>query len=429
MKEPQPNQLHEPAFQFGESLSLAPHRLRRFCGRPLILILALLASALTVTAAQTGTSRAAAIQEHFRKAAADLQADDANSALNEFNAVLAIDPKNAPALTNRGALRFLEGNCTSATQDFQSALAVDPSLLKAKAMLAICENRMGNGSARALLESIYPKLTEKNLRAQVGMELAGLYYQQGDLDRAASMAQSLLDIDPDNVDILYFAQLVYTELADDTLNKLTILAPASARMQQVIAEHLVNSGDLNGAIAHYKKCLEMDPHMPGVHYELAEAILQNASSDAAQAEAQADLETAIQTEGDSASIEAALGGIALTQSDTQSAYAHYQRAFALNPGSADAQIGLGHILMLLGKPEEALKYLRMAVETDPLNGEAHYRLSAVYKKLNMPDQAAKESKLFEEIRQTKDQVREIYQQMNKRPQGNDDQIPDTDTPQ
>jgi tetratricopeptide (TPR) repeat protein len=200
-------------------------------------------------------------------------------------------------------------------------------------------------------------------------------------------------------------------------------------MQQVIAEHLVNSGDLNGAIAHYKKCLEMDPHMPGVHYELAEAILQNASSDAAQAEAQADLETAIQTEGDSASIEAALGGIALTQSDTQSAYAHYQRAFALNPGSADAQIGLGHILMLLGKPEEALKYLRMAVETDPLNGEAHYRLSAVYKKLNMPDQAAKESKLFEEIRQTKDQIREIYQQMNKRPQGNDDQIPDTDTPQ
>jgi tetratricopeptide (TPR) repeat protein len=393
------------------------------------MILALLAGAVAVTAAQTGTSRAAAIQEHFRKAAADLQADDANSALNEFNAVLAIDPKNAPALTNRGALRFLEGNCTSATQDFQSALAVDPSLLKAKAMLAICENRMGNGSARALLESIYPKLTEKNLRAQVGMELAGLYYQQGDLDRAASMAQSLLDIDPDNVDILYFAQLVYTELADDTLNKLTILAPASARMQQVIAEHLVNSGDLNGAIAHYKKCLEMDPHMPGVHYELAEAILQNASSDAAQAEAQADLETAIQTEGDSASIEAALGGIALTQSDTQSAYAHYQRAFALNPGSADAQIGLGHILMLLGKPEEALKYLRMAVETDPLNGEAHYRLSAVYKKLNMPDQAAKESKLFEEIRQTKDQIREIYQQMNKRPQGNDDQIPDTDTPQ
>jgi Tfp pilus assembly protein PilF len=85
--------------------------------------------------------------------------------------------------------------------------------------------------------------------------------------------------------------------------------------------------------------------------------------------------------------------------------------------------------MLLGKPEEALKYLRMAVQTDPLNSEAHYRLSSVYKKLNMPDQAAHEEKLFEEIKQTKDQVRDIYRQMNKRPQGNDDQIPATDPPQ
>jgi tetratricopeptide (TPR) repeat protein len=420
----------ETTAHYSIPLDLTANGISRFPVRPLVLILAFLSSALALTAAQTGASRAAEIQEHFRKAAADLQANDANGAVNEFNAVLAIDPKNAPALTNRGAVRLLEGDCPTASQDFQSALAVDPSLLKAKAMLGICENRMGRSSAKATLESVYPKLTEKNLRMQVGMELAGLYYQQGDLDRSASMAQSLLDTDPDNVDVLYFAQLVYTELADDTLNKFTILAPGSARMQQVIAEHLVNSGDLNGAIAHYRKCLEMDPHMPGVHYELAEAILQNTPSDpAAQAEAQKELETSIQTEGDGANIEAALGGIALTQSDTQGAYAHYQHAFALNPGSAEAQIGLGHILMLLGKPEEALKYLRMAVQTDPLNSEAHYRLSSVYKKLNMPDQAGHEEKLFEEIKQTKDQVRDIYRQMNKRPQGNDDQIPAADPPQ
>jgi tetratricopeptide (TPR) repeat protein len=85
--------------------------------------------------------------------------------------------------------------------------------------------------------------------------------------------------------------------------------------------------------------------------------------------------------------------------------------------------------MLLGKPEDALKYLRTAVEADPLNGEAHYRLSTVYKRLNMADQAARELKLFEEIKQTKDQVRELYHQMNKIPQGADDQIPAADPPQ
>jgi len=262
------------------------------------------------------------------------------------------------------------------------------------------------------------------------MELAGLYYRQGDLERTASMAQSLLDIDPANVDVLYLAQLVYAEMADDTLNKLTILAPGSARMQQVIAEHLVNGGDADDAIVHYRKCLEMDPRMPGVRYELAEAILESSpSKPETQLEAQKELEDAIQTEGDGANIEAELGAIALMQSDTQGAYAHYQRAFAMNPGSVDAQLGLGRILMLLGKPEDALKYLRMAIQADPLNGEAHYRLSTVYKKLNMADQAAQELKLFEEIKQTKDQVKAVYHQMNKIPQGNDNLTPDTpDTP-
>ncbi|MGB6429956.1 MAG: tetratricopeptide repeat protein [Candidatus Acidiferrales bacterium] len=397
---------------------------RLFAG-PLALILLLLGSALALSAAQTGPSHAAEIQDHFRKAAQDLQANDANAALQEFDAVLAIDPKNAAALTNRGAVRFLEGDCQSAAPDFQRALAIEPSLVKTKAMLGICEIRMGRSSGKATLESVYPKLTEKHLRTQVGMELAELYYQQGDLDHTVSMVQSLLAADPDNVDILYFAQLVYADMADDTLNKLTIVAPGSARMQQVIAEHLVNEGDADGAIEHYRKCLELDPHMPGVRYELAEAILESAPSKPdAQAEAQKELEDAIQTEGDNANIESELGAIALIQSDTPGAYTHYQRAFAMNPASVDAQLGLGHVLMLLGKPEDALKYLRMAVAADPLNGEAHYRLSTVYKRLNMPDDAAKELKLFEEIKETKDQVRQIYMEMKKHPQGDKDVTPD-----
>jgi tetratricopeptide (TPR) repeat protein len=427
MKKPSSSRLHETPLHDWALIAAAAKRGALTCLEQMGLALLLLGSALTLSAAQTGASRAAEIQDHFRKAAADIQANDPTSAVKEFDAVLVIDPKNAAALTNRGAVRFLEGDCQGATPDFQSALTIEPSLMKAKAMLGICENRMGRSTAKTTLESVYPKLTEKNMRMQVGMELAGIYYEQGDLERTSSMIQSLLDIDPNNVDVLYLAQLVYNEMADDTLNKLTILAPGSARMQQVIAERLVNGGDANGAIIHYRKCLELDPHLPGVRYELAEAILQSApSKPEAEAEAQKELETAIQTEGDNANIEAELGRIALTQTDTQNADAHYERALALNPRNVEAQVGLARVLMLLDKPEDSLKYLRMAVEADPLNGEAHYRLSAVYKRLNMPDQAAKELKLSEEIRQTKAQVGEIYRQMNKRPQSNnDDAMPDT----
>jgi len=427
MKQPQPSKPHESAFHLGASPAVAANRVGRLCARPLVLVLTLLASALAVMAAQTGASRAAGIHDHLRKAAEYLKANDPNSAVKEFDAVLALDPKNAEALTNRGTVRFLKGNCQSASQDLRSALAVDPSLLKAKAMLGVCENRMGGSSAKALLESVYPKLKEKHWRTMVGMELAGLYYQQGDLDRTASVIRSLVDLDPENVDILYAAQRVYSELADDTLNKLAVVAPQSARMQQVIAERLINAGDLQGAIEHYRKALEINPRLPGVRYELAEAVLESSPNDAqAQAEAEKELETAVKLDGESARAECLFGRIAVLRSDLESAYARYSRAFTLNPREVEAQIGLGRVLMTMAKPQEAVKYLRMAVQSDPLNTEAHYRLATVCRKLQLKDEAEKELRLLQEIKQTKERVTELYRQMNKKPKAQDEQIPDVE---
>ena len=72
----------------------------------LVLLFTLLASALAGMAAQTGTSRAAAIHDHLQKAAEYLKANDPNSAVKEFDAVLALDPKNAEAYTNLGVIAF-----------------------------------------------------------------------------------------------------------------------------------------------------------------------------------------------------------------------------------------------------------------------------------------------------------------------------------
>jgi Tfp pilus assembly protein PilF len=223
------------------------------------------------------------------------------------------------------------------------------------------------------------------------------------------------------------AQRVYSDLADETLNKLAIIAPGSARMQQTIAERLVNAGDLKGATEHYRKALELDPRLPGVHYELAEAILESSPSDPqTQAAAEKELEAAVKSDGDSASTECVLARIAARRSDMDGAYAHYDRAFALNPGEVEAQIGLGRLLATRDKPQEAAKYLRMAVQADPLNGEAHYRLATVLRTLDLKDESAKEFWLFREIKQTKQNLKELYRQMNKKPPEREEQIPDAE---
>jgi tetratricopeptide (TPR) repeat protein len=394
--------------------------------RPIFFTL-LVALLLEAAAAQTAVPKALQIRAHLQRAEAALKANEAEMAVQEFRAILALDPGSAEAHLSLGVIALSQGDAQVASEHLRKALAIRPSLAQAQALLGICEKRLGKSSARVHLESSFAKLTDTKVRTQVGKELVGLYYQQGDSERAIPVVQKLVDLDPDDVDILYLAQRLYKELADDTLNKLAVLAPGSARMQQVIAERLINAGDVPGAIDHYKKALEIDPRLPGVHYELAQAILESATADtAAQAKAEKELETAITMEGDSASLQCELGRIATLRSDGEKARAHYMRAFLLDPRSAPAQLGLGRVLMTMGQPQEARKYLEMAVRSDPLNGTAHYRLALAYKRLQMPDEAQKEMHLFQEIKNTKDQVRKLYRQMNSQYHTDADEMPSSE---
>lgn len=416
MIELRPSKLHNSPFPFG-------------CSPAVAVVLTLLASALAAMAAQAGTSHATEIHDHLRRATEYLKANETDSAVKEFQAVLALDPKNAEANANLGVVAFFRRDYRSAAQYLRQAVAIDPSLVKSQALLGICERRLGNPSARALLEKSFSKLKDKPLRLQVGLELAALYEEQGDSGATASVMQSLVDLDPDNVDVLFMAQRVYSELADDTLNKLAILAPGSARMQEVIAERLINGGDLQHAIEHYKKALQIDPRLPGVHFELGEAILQSSSDPAVQAEAEKEFEAAEAIGDDTAKVECGLGGIALSQSDLDRAFTHYQRAYKLNPNEVEAQLGLARVLMMQQKPQGAVNYLLAVIQADPLNSEAHYRLATAYKRLQMGDQAQKEMHLFQEIKKTKDQVKELYRQMNIQPKAQGDEMPDIDRQQ
>jgi Tfp pilus assembly protein PilF len=376
--------------------------------------LALLVASLACSAlAQSSTPSSAEVRDRYQRAQTALRANDPVTAEKEFRAVLTLDPRNSGAHTGIGILDMGRGDWRAASDEFRFALAAQPAFTKALSLLGICQKRLGDPSARASLEKAFRKLEEKSLRVQVGMELSGLYEQQGDMEAAAALMGKLVELDPENPDILFVAQRIYSDLAEDTLNKLAVVAPGSARMQQAIAEKLINVGDLKGAIDHYRKALQIDPRLPGIHYELGEAILESGRTDAAtQAEAQKELEASIVIDGDTAKTECALAEIALLQSASDRALAHYQRAYQLNSNEVQAQMGLANLAMH-ENPREAVKYLRMVVESDPLNGSAHYQLARAYQRLQMNDLADKELHLSQEIRKTKEQVEGLYHQMNR----------------
>ena len=350
---------------------------------------------------------------HLARARADLRSNTLDAAIAELQQAVALDPRNAEAHLELGSIAFLRNDYTTAERELRQSLDTTPDQPRAKALVALCEKRLHESSAEADLETAFTDTKEPRLRKQVGTELADSYYQSRQLDKTAAVMQTLVSLDPDNVDLLFFAQRVYSELADATLGKLALLAPGSARIEQLIAERLINAGDAPDAIVHYRKALAMQPTLPGVHFELAEAIMQSANNDpAALKETESELAAAIRVDGDSPQIQDVLGQISLQNANSAQALEHFQHAYAMAPADPGAAMGIAGVLKRNDKPQEALTYLRQAVKDDPMSVEAHYQLSQVYRDLKMPDDARQEMQLYHAVKDAKDKAKGLMREMN-----------------
>lgn len=361
---------------------------------------------------QSAASKASQIEKQLELVQEALNANHPQAAMTGLRAVLALDPQNVEARANLGVLEFFTRGCQAASQDLRQALAIQPNLPKVEALLGICESRSGDYNGQTLLASSFKELKQKTLRIEVGIELANLYYLQGDLGRASSTVQSMLEIEPNNVDVLYLAQRIYYEMADDSINRLALAAPESARMQQAIAERLINLGNLQGAMTHFQKALAIDPHLSTLHFELGEALLQGSPADSSvQAHAEKEIEAAMKLGGDTPAIECEFGEIALSRNDLKQAYAHYERALTMDPHNGEAESGLGQVLMKERKPEEAVKFLRAAVAANSFSLQERYQLAIAYRDLHLTAQAKKELQAYQDISRAKQQSQKLLEQI------------------
>jgi Flp pilus assembly protein TadD len=361
---------------------------------------------------QSAAPKASQIEKQLELVQEALKANNPEAAMTGLSAVLALDPQNVEARANLGVLEFFTRGCQAASQDLSQALAIQPDLPKVEALMGICESRSGNSNAQTLLASSFKELKDEKLRIEVGVELANLYYLQGDLGRASSTVQSMLEIEPNNADVLYLAQRIYYEMADDSINRLALAAPDSARMQQAIAERLINLGNLQGAMTHFRKALAIAPQLSTLHFELGEALLQGSPADSSvQADAEKEIEAAMKLGGDTPSIECELGGIAFFRNDLKQAYAHYEHALTMDPHNGEAESGLGQVLMREEKPEEAAKFLRAAVAANSFSLKDRYQLAIAYRDLQLTAQSKKEFQTYQDIRRAKEQSEKLLDQI------------------
>ena len=336
-------------------------------------------------------------------------------AADEFKAIVALDPKNADAQGNLGVLLYFHGAYADAIPHLRATVKLQPNLAKIQALLGMAEKRTGDvNSALADLEKSFPKLKEEKIRVEAGMELIDIYSGTGDMAKAVPIISALRDTDPTNVELIYTAYRIYSDLLDDARLTLTIVGPKSARVHQMMAHELARQGHREEAIANYREAIKIDPNVSGLHFELAE-MLNDSSIQGGREEAEKEYQAALALDPSDEKSECRLGDLAALRGDQKTAAEHYERALKIQPNDPEAMLGLGKSFITLNQPEKALPLLEQAAKLDPTNAVAHYRLSTVYRKMGRTADANQELAEYQKYKAMKEKLRDTYREMRLQP--------------
>jgi len=352
------------------------------------------------------------LSSHLQKAQTYEHQNRPDLAIPELQAALAIDPSNLQSRANLGVLLFFHGNYDQALPLLQAVVAANPDLWKIQSLLGIAERKTGDDhQGRIDLETAFPHIDETKLKIDVGLQLIESYTATGELDKASTLITQLLALKPTDPELLYAAYRIHSNMMAEDLLSLSLAAPDSAQLHQAIAHELQRTHDLEGTIRNLRQALALDPNLPGIHFELAEAL--HASDDQRlHTEAVQQYKLAVQTNPTDPKAATRLGDIEVEMGDLDAAEKNYQKALKLQPNSPDAKIGMANVLTEKGDPAAAAPLLEQVIAADPSNYLAHFRLSTVYRKLHRPDDVKRELDAYTKYKDMHEKLTSIYKTLD-----------------
>lgn len=342
----------------------------------------------------------------------DLQEKKPQLAIPLLRQIISLDANNLKAHANLGVLLFFQGNYSEAIPQLHAALNAQPDLWKIDALLGIAEKRTGDSAAaQNELEHAFPKLDEKGIQVEAGLELVELYSASGQLGKAASIAETLETIAPQEPQILLAAYQISMQITDRSLLSMAMLAPDSAEMHMMMADKFGRDGDHANAIAQYRAAIRVNARLPGAHFELAEQ-LRTSDDPAVKAQAAQEYKAALGVNAFDEKSWRGLGEVLAEKGDYTAAKEDYGKALALQPHDADAETDLAVAWIALHDNAQAVTLLESAVKDDPTNIVAHFRLSTLYRQLGRTEDSEHEMQIFRHYKAMKDKLGSTFRQMS-----------------
>jgi tetratricopeptide (TPR) repeat protein len=211
---------------------------------------------------------------------------------------------------------------------------------------------------------------------------------------------------PRDPEVLYAATHAYSDLSLKASEDLAREAPFSYQVHELNAEALELQGKWDEAASEYRKILEINPFLRGVHARLGRALLAKPQPSAeAVARAKKEFEQELEVDPGDASAEYVLGELAKQDNDLSAAIRHYSRATKIDTDFAEAYLGLGTALVSAKRFPEAVPPLETYEKLAPDSPTGHFQLALAYAGIGRKEDANREAALQRQSAENLEQVR------------------------
>jgi len=260
--------------------------------------------------------------------------------------------------------------------------------------------------ALPLLKKAIRQTTDKEVERRAGLDGLHCAMTHNMPFESLTFLDQLTRDFPRDPEVLYTATHAFSDLSLMTSQQLAREAPFSYQVHLLNAEALETQGKWDEAAAEYRKILEINPMLPGVHARLGRALISKPQpSPEVVAQAKKNFEDELEIDPRNASAEYVLGELARNDNDLSAATRHYTRATSLDAGFAEAYLGLGMSLVSSKRFAEAIppleKYEKMAADSPT----GHFQLALAYAGVGRKDDANREAALQRETAASLEKVR------------------------
>jgi tetratricopeptide (TPR) repeat protein len=327
-----------------------------------------------------------------------MEAKDWPAAKESLEKLAELAPNASEIQANLGLVYYSQNQVSEAAKAFERALKLNPKMARAEMMLGLCYAELGrHRQAVPILAPAFRRPPDRQIGRLLGLDLQRAYAGLHQYEKAVAVAEELLHRYPNDPEILFQSSRLNADRAYELMSQLMQGSPDSVWVHYARAEVHESSQRHDLAIVEYKKVLEMEPGMPGIHFRIGRAILQTSKETNATDAALHEFEQELATSPENSDAEYEIGEIFRQRSQLEAAIDHFSKAVRYHPNFAQARIGLASTLMTRGEMREALPHLLEAVRIEPQNEVAHFRLASLYKSLGDTANQQKQMAFFQRL--------------------------------